>query len=382
MNVLHRMQSPGGAASDVHFRPHEIPGNENPDFLDAIISTLKTGIWEASQSDLRLISLRFGNTDRPILGLEEDQIREGLCWHDVVCPLDKERVRSFFMNSDSVIGRKSIDYRIVVESGELQWVRHHIVQRVPGPDGQPTLRGIITAIHEQKHLEWECLRVSERECNRIGQELHDDLCQVLAGLSYLMHVIGRRAKKADPSLGSEIDELNLQVVDAMERTRSMAHGLFPSQLNYATIRHALKALARQIKTRFSTEVTLELPRGLPSHAPDQIIHIYRIVQEAASNSVRHGKATAIRIVAVQQNKMIRLSVEDNGCGLPLPSARPEGIGMHAMSYRAKILGGEVAFKNHPPKGAIVQLSYPIAVLQGSGKSRKPSESSAHENLLS
>ena len=190
-------------------------------------------------------------------------------------------------------------------NGELLWVRHHILQRLQSPDGQIILRGLITAIHEQKHLEWECLRVSERECNRIGQELHDDLCQVLAGLSYMMQVLARRATKVDPVLGGEIDELNTHVSDAVKRTRSMAHGLFPAQLNYATLRHALKEFVRQMKERSPTAITLELPRNLPKHSPEQIIHVYRIVQEAVTNSLRHGNAKAVKITAPVQGSVIR-----------------------------------------------------------------------------
>jgi signal transduction histidine kinase len=348
----------------------------DPSLLDAVIPTLKTGLWEATQGKLRVLSLNFGATDQPIISISKARLRDGFFWDSLVCPLDTVRMRTFLDRPDSVGGGKSVDYRIIVESGELLWVRHRLLQRVHAPQGNTILRGLVTAIPEQKHLEWECLRVSERECNRIGQELHDDLCQVLAGLSYMMQVLARRAGKADPALGDEIDELNIQVAEAMERARSMAHGLFPAQLNYATLRHALKEFVRQMKSRFPAKITLELPRNLPSHSPEQIIHIYRITQEAVTNSLRHGDATAIRIAARVQPGAITFSIEDNGKGLPALSARPEGIGMHVMSYRARILGGEIAINNQARRGATVQLSYPVAVLR-KGRKTKPTHSSEH-----
>ena len=290
--------------------------------VDSIIPTLKTGMWEATHEKLRLISLNFGRTDQPLVSLSKARLRDGVYWDDSACPLDKERMKSFLRRPDSADGRKSVEYRLILDNGELLWVRHYLLQRVPGLAGQTVLRGLITAIPEQKHLEWECLRVSERECNRIGQELHDDLCQVLAGLSYMMQVLARRAGKADPALGGEIDELNIQVSEAMERARAMAHGLFPAQLNYATLRHALKEFVRQMKARFPTKITLLLPRNLPHHSPEQIIHIYRITQEAVTNSVRHGEATTIRISAKVQPGAIRFRIEDNGKGLPALASRP------------------------------------------------------------
>lgn len=358
----------GGHAPDDSAIQDEIAWEADRSLLDTIIPALNTGIWEAANDTLRLVSLNFGRSEKPMIEVDKKRIRDGVHWDEFVCPLDKERVRTFLGKASSMADGKSVDYRIIVGNGELLWVRHHLLQRVKATDGQIILRGVITAIHEQKHLEWECLRVSERECNRIGQELHDDLCQVLAGLSYMMQVLARRAGKIDEALGSEIDDLNGHVSDAVKRTRSMAHGLFPAQLNYATLRHALKEFVRQMKERFPTAITLELPRNLPAHSPEQIIHVYRIVQEAVTNSMRHGNAKAIRIAATVLPNSIRFTMEDNGKGLPVISARPEGIGMHVMSYRARILGGDIDFTNNSPNGAVVQLSYPIAVLRYKRKS--------------
>jgi len=363
MNSYRGGSYPGLHIPDDSAAQDELSWEADRSRLDAIIGTLKTGIWEATHDELKLISLNFGHSDRPILAIGKAQLEEGVYWNDFICPLDKERVRTFLGKASSAGGRKSVDYRIIVGNGELLWVRHHLLQRLHSRDGQIILRGLVTAIHEQKHLEWECLRVSERECNRIGQELHDDLCQVLAGLSYMMQVLARRAAKVDPALGGEIDELNGHVSEAVKRTRTMAHGLFPAQLNYATLRHALKEFVRQAKERFPVAITLDLPRTVPTHSPEQIIHVYRIIQEAVTNSVRHGNAKAIRIAAAVQANAIHFSVEDNGKGLPTLSARPEGIGMHVMSYRARILGGDIEFANGSPNGAVVQLSYPIAVLR-------------------
>jgi signal transduction histidine kinase len=248
---------------------------------------------------------------------------------------------------------------LIVGDGELLWVRHWLLSRSPMRAGRRQLRGFLMAIPEQKHLEWECLRVSERACNRIGQDLHDDLCQVLAGITFMMRVVGQRAAQLAPGLGAEIDELNRELLGATNRVRSMAHGLFPAQLNYGTLRHALNEFARQTRTRFPVEVTLKLPRHIAPHSPEQIIHLYRIAQEAVSNSVRHGNATAIRIAIKMARGRMQLQIEDNGKGFPVTSARPEGIGMHVMLYRASVLGGQLQFRNLTPQGAAVELKYPV-----------------------
>jgi signal transduction histidine kinase len=331
--------------------------------LDQVLRTLGIALWEAWDKSGELITLQGGGsrTER-VFALHPYQSRPGARWTENVYPPDRRRLELYLQNTDAADPRSSVDYRLILGDGELLWVRHWLVSRSTDPHrrGRARVRGLIMAIPEQKHLEWECLRVSERECNRIGQELHDDLCQVLAGVNLMMRMLGQRAAIVAPAIAPEIDELNTHVRSATDRVRSMAHGLFPAQLNYGTLRHALKEFARQTQTRFPIELSLDLPRKLPQHSPEQIIQVYRIAQEAVSNAIRHGQATAIRLAVRTSSGGVHLQVEDNGKGLPAASARPEGIGMHVMQYRARMLGGTLHFRNVAPHGAAALLEYPTA----------------------
>jgi signal transduction histidine kinase len=337
--------------------------------LAQIMPVARLALWEAWDEPLELISLQFGRAEKPTLPLETSQMEAGAPWNENVYPGDRETLRAFLDAADAVRTAKSVDYRLIVAEGELLWVRHWLLFRSPPEAGRRRLQGMLMPIPEQKHLEWECLRVSERECNRVGQELHDDLCQVLAGMSFMIHVLGQRAAKNAPDVSLELEELNSQVVAATERVRSMAHGLFPARLNYATLRDALNDFARQTRTRFAVQFALELPRKLPPHSPEQIIHVYRIAQEAVSNSVRHGGARSIRVALKSVPRGLRLEVEDDGTGFPAHAVRPEGIGMHVMQYRTRVLGGTIRFTNISPHGAAVQLSYPTST-QASNRGRK------------
>jgi signal transduction histidine kinase len=320
----------------------------------------RLALWEAVDSPLELVALHFGETAKPALSLEPSQLVQGSRWEESIHPADREGFRAFLDASGPVKPEKFVDYRLIVSDGDLLWVRHWLLHRSVVSETQRRFVGMIMPIPEQKHLEWECLRVSERECNRIGQELHDDLCQVLAGVAFMMHVLGDRAAKIAPEIGTEIHELTAQVQGATDRVRSMAHGLFPAQVNYSSLREALNQLARQTRTRFAVEFVLDLPRKLPPHSPEQIVQVYRIGQEAISNSVRHGSAKTIRLIIGAAGTGLQMSIEDDGKGFPASSARPEGIGMHVMQYRARVLGGSIKFKNLTPTGASVQLTYPAS----------------------
>jgi signal transduction histidine kinase len=328
--------------------------------LAQIMPVARLALWEAWDEPLELISLQFGRAERPTLPLETSQMEPGASWNENVYPGDRETLRAFLDTSDAVRTAKSVDYRLIVAEGELLWVRHWLLFRSPPEAGRRRLQGMLMPIPEQKHLEWECLRVSERECNRVGQELHDDLCQVLAGMQFMVHVIGERAAKSAPDLTPEITELNSQIVGVTDRVRSMAHGLFPARLNYATLRDALDDIAQQTRTRFGVQLTLDLPKKLPPHSPEQIIHVYRIAQEAISNAVRHGHARVIRMNVTAAPRALQIDIEDDGSGFPATAVRPEGIGMHVMQYRTRVLSGTIQFKNLTPHGAAVHLTFPTS----------------------
>lgn len=329
-------------------------------FLRKLLPAARIALWEATGDPLELVSLQFGDTPRPALPLDPTQLQAGSRWEENIHPVDRETAHVFFNTKIAGKADKHIDYRLVLGDGDLLWVRHWLLHEAPGADGRRRLVGMIMPIPEQKHLEWECLRLSERECNRIGQELHDDLCQVLAGVTFMMHVLGDRAAKLSSDLATEIRDLTDHVQSATDRVRAMAHGLFPAQVNFTNLREALLQLSKQTRTRFGVEVHLDFPRKLPQQSAAQIIQVYRIVQEAVLNAVRHGGAKSIRLVGSITGPSLHLSIEDNGKGFPAPSARPEGIGMHVMQYRARILGGSVAYKNLTSRGAAVQLVYPFS----------------------
>lgn len=326
--------------------------------LRQVMAVAHIAWFEAWHDSLELI--RFHASDGCSFALDPSQVKAGTSWYDNVYPTDRARLRAFLSQVNGAETKTSVDYRLIVGDGELLWVRQWTLERQMTRGRRARVRSAIMAIPEQKHLEWECLRVSERECNRIGQELHDDLCQVLAGLTFMMRVILQRARQLDAALATDIEELNSHVVSATERVRSMAHGLFPAQLNYGSLRQALSAYAAETRGLLPVQLELRFAPKLPPHNPEQIIQVYRIVQEAVSNAVRHGNATAVTITVRRLHHALEVLIEDNGKGFPVGTARPEGIGLHVMEYRARVLGGTLELKNLSPRGVAARLTYPIA----------------------
>lgn len=285
-------------------------------------------------------------------------ISSELAWSNIIHPIDRTRTIRFFDDIKSAPLPAAIDYRVIDEEGSVVWLRH-VVERVEPNKSGASIQGFVEDIQAEKEYQLESLRVSEREQNRIGQDLHDDLCQVLAGLSCLMRVIeGRVATKAPEEL-ENLKELNLQIVDAMHRTRALTHGLFPGKIQIADIRGALLELASQVKARFKVQINTQFAGRFPKHSTAQIIQIYRISQEAMSNAIKHGRATDISVRLEATPDGMELSVQDNGAGFPKSDGGTPGVGLNIMKYRTNMLGGEIAVLDKAPRGVMVRLNYPV-----------------------
>jgi signal transduction histidine kinase len=311
--------------------------------------------WEGTLNPLRTTTLfpKKGSFLDSILLIRKGNI---IHWTESIHPLDIDRVRNILTDIKPL--PFAIDYRLVDTSGAIAWVRHSIIETQK--KGRKIIaKGFICDIQTEKELELESLRISEREQNRIGQDLHDDLCQVLAGVSCLMRVAEGRLASKVPEEIPYLTELNQQIIEAMHRTRALTHGLFPGKIQIADVRGALLELVSQVRARFQVEVKTEFTGRFPQHTANQIIQIYRLTQEAISNAIKHGHANCIEVRLEAKPSTMFLSIIDNGTGLSQTEPSEKGVGLNIMQYRTRTLGGEFTIGNAPGRGVRVTLQYPF-----------------------
>lgn len=280
-------------------------------------------------------------------------------WFQGIYPSDVANVRERVTQALKEGSSSPFDYRVVTEKRGIVWVRHwiHGPATVERGDFSGALSGFVQVLDEQKLLEAECLRVCEREKTAIGQELHDDVCQLLVGLSCMLEAIGKKAKTAMPEMAPTFEDLASQLSAGMERTRSLAHSLVPMRLINMGLPRALRELASQAERNFNLKIHVSVARSLPPHKPEQILHVYRIAQEAISNAFKHGRAEEVSIELTRQRNKMNLSIRDNGCGIPSEASRKQGIGLHIMRYRAGAIGGQCTVSAQPNKGSVVSITY-------------------------
>lgn len=326
------------------------------DANERLLKHTKVAVWEGQLTPLSIHSVSPQHLSF-LSGLKLDSSRPQ-AWSDIVHPLDRVRVKEFFNGLAAHSLPASIEYRVVDAHGSVVWIRHG-VDELFGSRADAGARGWIEDIQREKEFQLESLRVSEREQHRIGQDLHDDLCQVLAGLSCLMRVVESRISVKAPEEVATLKELNQQLVDAMLRTRALTHGLFPGKVQVSDIRGALLELVSQVRARFSVEIQTKFEGRFPKHSPEQIIQIYRIVQESINNALKHGRAKKIDVLLEARADRMELTVTDDGRGLAHAENPAPGVGLSIMSYRAAALGGEIVVQNAAASGVAVRLKYPF-----------------------
>jgi signal transduction histidine kinase len=216
-------------------------------------------------------------------------------------------------------------------------------------------------ITEHKRMQREVLEAGERERQRIGQDLHDDLCQQLTGIACMGQALqqelaarGDGTSQAEARAAMEIVEM---VQRATQRARDLAKGLQPLHLERQGLRIAMQEFCASIQLMFQVACKFEGEDPGDDVEPAVSLQLYRIAQEAVSNAIRHGKASSILIDLVVAGGRLIMTIEDNGIGIaqPLPQ---NGLGLQTMSYRARLVGGTLSVEPIPG-GTVVTCSVPL-----------------------
>jgi PAS domain S-box-containing protein len=222
---------------------------------------------------------------------------------------------------------------------------------------------VLQDVSERKQLERAILQAVNREQYRIGNDLHDGLGQELTGIALMLRgVAGRLTTEYEPIL-PEIEGITRLVSNAIESTRALARGLSPVNLERGGLADALEGLAMHASELYSVQVVFtNRLRARRPLSPEVANHLYRIAQEAVRNAVRHGQARSIRLHLAGAGAKVRLTVTDDGQGMPADALNAPGMGLKIMRYRARILGGEVSFDASESGGTRVVCECPMEPL--------------------
>lgn len=272
-------------------------------------------------------------------------------------PDDRELVRqqletAFARQTDYVA-----EFRVVLPDGRTRWLGNR--GRVfPGQGAAgPRMFGVTFDITERVRLGRQLVEVTDREQARIGQDLHDGLGQQLVAVALGIHALARRLGHSPEAAAA--GELAGLVDQALTQTRDLSRGLHPVRLESGGLRAALEELAAQ--TRQRAKVACDLEWHGPEVVTDEVtaLHLYRIAQEAVQNAVCHAFPEHIRLNLEVSNGQIRLSIQDDGRGLPEGWEQSDGLGLHFIRYRARMIHSRLEITPAQPRGTRITCVAPV-----------------------
>ena len=224
---------------------------------------------------------------------------------------------------------------------------------------QKAVESLGQAIEERKRLEKEVLAISEIERRNIGQDLHDDLGQQLAGLWFLSSTLAKSLRPVSSAQAESVANVAAQLNKALALTRSLARGLQPVAPESGGLMAALRELASRSSELFKLHCRLARRPAVLVHDPATATHLYRIAQEAVTNAARHGHASHITILLSSSAGELLLSVNDDGCGMKETTGKHDGMGIRTMRYHAEAMGGSLEFRPRAEGGTTVTCKIPI-----------------------
>ena len=213
-------------------------------------------------------------------------------------------------------------------------------------------------IRERQNVEREALEIVQKEQMRFSAQLHDGLCQSLAGTMMLAKA---SVQKLEKQKVGEVDELK-NVIELINQSvgeaRDLARGLFPVELEANSLMLSLKSLTARIEQLFG--VTCEFDCPVPILVGDNMIatHLYRIAQEAINNAIHHGKAKRMKLSLLERENRLLLQLIDDGIGISQDFNFSAGIGLHIMKYRARMMDGELRFETRA-EGTVFSCEVPM-----------------------
>ncbi len=211
-------------------------------------------------------------------------------------------------------------------------------------------------MRKRRHLEEQILSISEAEQRRLGQDLHDDLGQQLTGMSMLSKSLASDLASEEHARAKQAVDLAALLQASIRTARTLAKGFYPIELMQGGFIVALKDLAQGVQLVSGVRCKVRHDEAFQVNS-GHALHLYRIVQEALNNAVKHGRPTRIVIECSVARGVPTLTVTDDGVGLKKIQSKSRGMGLHLFNYRARLIGAKIEVQNANGGGCRVTCSF-------------------------
>ncbi len=259
------------------------------------------------------------------------------------------------------------EYRVICADASLLWLAD--TGRVKcDPTGAPVMMlGVSMDVTEQRRVQDDARTVSgklitaqEDERKRIARDLHDDLNQRLAMLSVQMDIFSADTQDTSGPARERLESMSSQVKALSSEVHRLSYQLHPAKLDQLGLVAAARTICREVSAQSGIAVRFEqeeVPRDINA---DVALCLYRVIQEALQNSVRHSGGAPIQVKLTCTGERIELRIADEGKGFDVNHAMHNGgLGLVSMRERVRQVDGAIRFDSSPGKGTRIEVMVPL-----------------------
>ena len=332
--------------------------------LRTLLETTNIIPWEANADTWQFTYV--GPQAVKILGYPTEQWYETDFWPAHIHPDDREDAIDFCVRSSSSKDQFEFEYRMLSSDGRIVWISDLV--SVIREEGKPkTLQGFMIDITQRKRAELllrdlggRLITSQEDERRRIARELHDDFNQRLSLLSIELEQASQQPPESPARMRELMQDLSNRTKELSTDVHRLSHRLHPAKLEHLGLVAAVKSFCKEVSEQEGIRIEFthrEVPTSIPE---DVALCIYRIVQEALRNVVRHSGAGDARVELTGGRDAIRLQVSDPGVGFEPDSVKSNGgLGLVSMRERLRLVGGEFSIQSQPSRGTRIDIGVPL-----------------------
>ena len=324
-----------GPLADVVIR---VLGGEKPENIP--VAPLDLNVSEVDWRQLR----RWGISETRVPAGTTVRFREPGLW---------ERYRSYIIGTVIlVLLQTTLIAGLLVQRGRRRRVESAL------RDSEAALR---QSYEQTQDLAGRLITAQEAERSRIGRDLHDDVCQRLAVLAMMLSGLKHRLSELtpQPDLGEVVTTLQERTSTLATDVRNLSHDLHPSVLEHAGLVPVLKAHCDEFARQQKVDVTFSADKGVGSVDGAAALCVYRVTQEALTNTARHASASAVRVRLTRTAEAIELEIVDNGIGFESGLHAPSGLGLRSIDERVRFNKGTARVESHLGQGTSVFVRVPL-----------------------
>ena len=260
-----------------------------------------------------------------------------------------------------------LEHRLRRHDGEYRWVMTAGVPRYNAEGSFVGYIGMRVDITQRKLADaalasQKLIDAREEEKTRMARELHDDISQRIALLGLHLSILKQGLPASAIDLAREVGEIGRQIGDLASDVQTLSRGLHPPRLELIGMKAAVAGFCKELSNRHGVTIDAHfehIPKALP---PEISLCLYRVLQEALQNVVKHSGAQRAHVSLSGQINTVNLTVTDSGHGFdPHEAMSGPGIGLTSMKERLKVVGGQISIHAQRGHGTTIHAVAPLGL---------------------